>query len=104
LGLDEQGLQLQTGQRVYVEAKSGGDLPVATLVRAFDDLAIPGSSPVFVRGAVTSVDKAVGQVRLGSLRIDLNNIGGEAPVVGDVLSVSGTQPSPSGLILGDARF
>jgi hypothetical protein len=41
---------------------------------------------------------------LGSLRIDLNNVGGETPIVGEVLSVSGTQPLPSGLILGDARF
>jgi hypothetical protein len=104
LGLDEQGLKLRTGQRVYVEAKNGSDLPIATMVRAFDDLSIPGASPVFIRGSVTSVDKGVGQIRLGSLRVDLNNVEGDAPAVGDVLAVSGTQPSPSGLILGDARF
>ena len=104
LGLDEQTLQLRVGQRIYVEAKNGSNLPIATMVQAFDDVSIPGVSPVFVSGSVASVDTGVGQILLGSLRIDLNNVGGQAPAVGDVVSVSGTQPSPSGLILGDARF
>jgi hypothetical protein len=97
-------MDLKPGQLVYVEAKKEGDLPVATTVRAFDDLAVPGATAVFVRGSVDSVDGGIGQAAVGTLRIDLNNVEGQVPAVGDVLSVSGTQPLPSGLILGDARF
>ena len=103
-GLGLQAMDLKPGRLVYVEAKKGDELPVATSVHAFDDLAIPGATAVFVRGSVDSVDAGLGQALVGNLRIDLNSIGGDAPTVGDLLSISGTQPLPSGLILGDARF
>jgi hypothetical protein len=53
---------------------------------------------------VDSLDGGVGQVTVGSLRIDLNSVAGESPAVGQVVTVSGTQPAPNGLILGENRF
>jgi hypothetical protein len=97
-------MDLQPGQLVYVEAKKGEKRPVATNIRAYGELTIPGATAVFVRGSVDSVDEGIGQAVVGSLRIDLNNAVGQPPSVGDVVSVSGTQPLPSGIILGDASF
>jgi len=103
-GLGAEAMDLQPGQLVYVEAKKGEKRPVATAVRAYGDPVVPGATAVFVRGSVDSVDEGIGQAVVGSLRIDLNNVGGQPPTVGDVLNVSGTQPLPSGIILGDGSF
>ena len=104
LQIDAGAMQMALGRLTYVEAKKGDKLPVATNVQVLDDLSIPGATSVFVRGPVDSVDGGIGQVAVGSLRIDLNNVAGGSPVVGEMLTVSGTQPAPSGPILGDNRF
>ncbi len=104
LQIDAEAMQMALGRLIYVEAKKGDKLPVATTVQTFDEFSIPGATSVFVRGSVDSVDKGIGQVAVGSLRIDLNNVTGDSPAVGQVLTISGTQPAPSGPILGNNRF
>jgi hypothetical protein len=103
LNIDDQVMQSQVGRLVYVEAQEGASAPVATMVETFDALSIPGATSVFVRGTVDSVDGSTGQISVGGLHIDVNNIGGPALAVGEELSLAGTQPLPRGLILGAER-
>jgi len=105
LALDEQALQLQVGRLVYVEATKKGDgVPVAVVVQTFESLSIPGVTQVFVRSSVDAVDAATGRVFVGNLQIDVTTLAGSAPAVGEELTLSGTQPLPSGVILGGARL
>jgi hypothetical protein len=105
LALDEEEMRVQVGRLIYVEATKGGDgVPTAVAVQTFDGLSIPGATAVFVRGSVDAVDSATGKVSMGRLQIDVTNAQGPALAVGEELSVTGTQPLPSGLILGTARL
>jgi len=105
LGLNEQTLQPRVGRVVYVEAKRNGDgVPTAVSVQTFEELSIPGATPVFVRGSVDDVNNVTGRVSIGSLHIDITNVQDASPVVGEDVTITGTQPLPSGLILGSARL
>jgi hypothetical protein len=106
LALDEQEMQLQVGRLIYVEAKKSGDgvVPTAVDIQTFEGLSIPGATEVFIRGSVDTVDSTVGQVSVGGLHIDVTNTQGPALAIGEELSVTGTQPLPSGVILGTARL
>jgi hypothetical protein len=105
LGIDEQEIQPQVGRLIYIEAKRNGDgVPTAVTVHAFEDLSIPGATPVFVRGLIDSVNKVTGRVSVGKLHIDVTNVRGEPLAVGEEVTITGTQPLPGGLILGAGRL
>jgi hypothetical protein len=104
LGLDEQSLALQVGRLVYVEATPSEKTLKATVVKTFQDFAVPGATTVFVQGPVTSVDSSTGRVSVGDLQIDVNSVGGISAEIGALITVTGTQPVPQGLILGAARL
>ena len=62
---------------------------------------LPGVSPVYVSGAITGTDEAVGQIAIGGIIIDTNSFAiSTYPAVGMLVAIAGVQPNPGGVILG----
>jgi hypothetical protein len=63
-----------------------------------------GSDPVFETGVVTGVNETFGRLSIGDSKIDytatLSDPQSAAPVVGEMVAVTGTQPALGGVILG----
>ena len=65
---------------------------------------VPGASQLLLTGVVSSVSSD-GQIRVGKLKVDINQTlsSGGAPVaVGDVVEVAGTQPTAQGVFLAQS--
>ena len=66
----------------------------------------PGSDPVYEKGVVTELRPFVGQLSIGGSRLDytpaLANQLDSVPALGDVVAVSGMQPSDGSAVLVDS--
>jgi mucin-19 len=64
----------------------------------------PGADPVFETGIVTGVNESFGRLSIGDSKVDytaaLSEPGVAAPAMGQMVAVTGTQPSIGGVILG----
>jgi hypothetical protein len=104
LGIETDALLSHVGKLVYIEGKLVDRTFKATALEAFDEYAVPGVSPVIVKGPLDSVDGTKGQVSIGALKIDVNNVQQiSAAELGETVVIGGTQPVPQGLILADSR-
>jgi hypothetical protein len=67
---------------------------------------VPGVSQVRVKGALNSVDASRGKLNIGALVVDYTPyLAGQpkfTPVTGDVLEVTGVQPSVHGVLLAES--
>ncbi len=64
-------------------------------------LDVPGATQLLVTGVI-SAGSNVGQIRVGSLRVDVNatlTSDAQGPAVGQLVQIVGTQPTPQGLFL-----
>ena len=63
-----------------------------------------GSDPVFETGVVTGVNESFGRLIIGDSKIDytatLSGSGSAAPAMGEMIAVTGIQPTLGGVILG----
>jgi hypothetical protein len=92
---------VQVGTSVLAEAAwINGELRILSL-EMFDDFSVPGVSPVFVAGTVSTLSHLVGHLSIGSVLIDANTLVG-AVNVGDWVAITGTQPVIGGMVLGEA--
>jgi len=82
------------------EEKGSGSTRVDALI-VLPESNVPGASQLVLTGVVSSVSSN-GQIRVGKLKVDINQTlsSGGAPVaVGDVVEVAGTQPTAQGVFL-----
>jgi hypothetical protein len=89
------------GKSGYVEAVFIDGLLSVTSLVIFDDYAVPGATPVFVSGVVTAADQT-GRVLVGDIEVDVSATSGQNLAVGNSIAVTGTQPVPGGVILGES--
>ena len=63
-----------------------------------------GADPVFETGVVTGVNESFGRLSIGDSKVDytaaLSESGATAPAVGEIVAVTGIQPTIGGVILG----
>jgi hypothetical protein len=89
-------------QDIYVEGQDRGNTTVATLVSLSPSEYVPGSTSVYVLGAVEEISKTSGLIRLQSLQIDSStvdpNLLGRLRV-GSVIEVVGVQPLLRGTLV-----
>jgi len=72
-----------------------------TRIELFEEYSVPGASPILVVGKVTEVNSEIGRLQIGSLEVDTTIMGTEVRFEsGREVSITGTQPVPGGLILG----
>jgi hypothetical protein len=74
-----------------------GNAVAANVVRAAASGYVPGASPVFVRGGVSSVSPLIGEFEIGGSRITGYN--GPLPELRAPVEVVGTQPLPGGSVI-----
>ena len=82
------------------EEKASGSTRVDALI-VLPESNVPGASQLLLTGVVSSVSSD-GQIRVGKLKVDINQTlsSSGAPVaVGDVVEVAGTQPTAQGVFL-----
>jgi hypothetical protein len=104
LELDEAFLGDVLGKSGYVEGIVADGSIIATSLIIFDAYAVPGATPVFISGVVTSAPDELGRAYIGSIAIDVTTVGGTPVRVGDSVAVTGTQPLLQGMILGESMI
>jgi hypothetical protein len=98
---------MAVNQNVYVEAEDSAKGAIATVVDVASEAYVPGSSTVYVLGAIDAYSETTGVITIGSLRIDSTSV---APEVlsklraGLSVEVSGIQPLPSGSVVGPIQL
>ena len=101
-----QTAQLSIGEvvRVYGTLLKNGSVKDA-IVQGTDTFGTNGD-PVFLKGVVSSTDPALGHARVDGMTVDytseLANADFTAPNVGDVISLSGSQPAVKGVLVATA--
>src|SRR5687768_16784766 len=89
-------------QQVLVTGTRSSDgVLTATSVRALSTRYVPGSSEVFIQGAVSEVDRALAVVSINNLKIyigDIVSTPGFNPSVGTELAVLGIQTVSGGVV------
>ena len=89
------------GRSAYLEGHQAGDMFGVTRIELFEEYSVPGASPILVVGKVTEVNSEIGRLQIGSLEVDTTIMGTEVRFEsGREVSITGTQPVPGGLILG----
>jgi hypothetical protein len=86
---------------VFGRVNAAGEV-VVTDVRPFADGYVPGASRVTITGKVTAIDTRRGVMTIGRQPVDFTALlAGSTPelAVGKVVTISGTQPVPGGIIL-----
>ena len=86
---------------VFGRVNAAGEV-VVTDVRPFADGYVPGASRVTITGKVTAIDTHRGVMTIGRQPVDFTALlAGSTPelAVGKVVTISGTQPVPGGIIL-----
>ena len=66
---------------------------------------VPGATPVFVAGVIEKASPVVGTLQIGSLVVDVSSASPEvlsSIAVGSYVEVLGTQPLPSGILIGES--
>jgi hypothetical protein len=67
---------------------------------------VPGASPVYLSGEISRVDRDLGLAWIGAVPISYVEpaawTGFQAPAVGEIVEVFGTQPLPGGALLAEA--
>ena len=93
---------IQLGDLVAVFGRVGAS---PTAIVRVNSAYVAGSTRIFVKGRITSVDPAVGQARINSLIVDytaaMSGSTFSAPNIGNLVSVSGIQPVADGELLVD---
>jgi hypothetical protein len=95
-------LALDVNQYAYVEGKASRDGVISVSIAASSYGYVPGASDVFVLGSVDQVYPLEGQVRVGSLRIDMAYFSASLQSilrVGTIINIRGTQPVPRGTLV-----
>jgi hypothetical protein len=81
-----------------------GDLGApATTIRQLTDSYVAGSTPVYVRGRIVSINKSVGYAKLDALTVDftpaMSSPGFPKFDLGEIIEATGVQPSTNGKLL-----
>jgi phage baseplate assembly protein gpV len=97
--VDAQLLAGSEGQTIYLEAALSDGVLQARNMLLLDDYAVPGVTPVFVSGTVSSTQTAIGTVNIGDVVVDVNSVGATAIEIGSHIAVTGTQPDLGGIVL-----
>jgi hypothetical protein len=89
----------------YVAINGLIDAPAASVTRLSEQY-VPGSSTIYVHGALTTIDSTTGIGKFGGLQVDFTPAMSDASVAGiqtgEILEVSGTQPASDGVLLTES--
>jgi len=94
-------------QIAYVEGVDQGDRSLATSISFSAERYIPGSTQTYAQGAVAELIPTLGQIRIGTLRVDTSSLSPETAAgiqVGMIVQVSGIQPLPTGVVVGPIQL
>ena len=98
------GDQFQVGDYAAVLDWSFGAGKQSLEVRPLAARYVPGASQVFLQARAKSNDVSQARIRVGNSFVDYSRqilaVSGANVVRGDIVAVSGTQPTPGGVILG----
>jgi hypothetical protein len=101
--LGRKGLStLESAQYAHVEGMASRDGAIAASISIASTDYVPGASQTFVLGTVDQIYPLEGQIRVGTLRIDLSFFSpalDSTMQVGTLVYVSGIQPVPNGLLV-----
>jgi hypothetical protein len=93
---------LTFGQRVLVQGKDSPNGTVATSIDVAREAYVPGATPVYVYGVISSAYPVSGLISIGNLQIDTTALAPEhleAIRIGVTVELIAIQPVPSGVLI-----